>query len=218
MGESIVFATATCLDCGEVVGAYGWHQEFKDVTSREEFMRGELSQIPGLVEWQEWRHLPEGPIRDRAEPRIHPASVVPTSAGKAILAGDMRPVGGCGTVGHPAAAHVCQIGGVPVDFDPIKPEPAAEIVHRYPHTVKWSDVENFLRTIGVDPIDKQSMNLVSIEPDGVTFRRFREMPGDKAESTKYVTAIRRPAHAGGKPYGYGDAATQITTAQIRWDE
>lgn len=209
MGESIVFATATCLDCGEVVGAYGWHQEFRDVTNREEFMRGELSQIPGLVEWQEWRHLPEGPIRDRAEPRIHPASVVPTSAGKAILAGDMRPVGGCGTVGHPAGTHVCN-----------KSEPAAEIVHRYPHTVKWSDVEAFLRTIGVDPIDKQSMNLIKIEPDGVTFKRFREMPGDKAKSTKYVTAVRngRDGHGKDRPYGYGDAATQVTTAQIRWDE
>lgn len=245
MGESIVFATATCLDCGEVVGAYGWHQEFKDVTSREEFMRGELSQIPGLVEWQEWRHLPEGPIRDRAEPRIHPASVVPTSAGKAILAGDMRPVGGCGRVGHPAGAHVCAIGGVAVEFTPIelavsvgccpdcverctgyctlchnKPEPAAEIVHRYPHTVKWSDVVAFLRTIGVDPIDERSMNLVKIEPHGVTFKRFREMPGDEAKSTKYVTAVRngRDGHGKERPYDYGDAATQVTTAQIRWDE
>lgn len=209
MGESIVFATATCLDCGEIVGAHGWHQEFKDVTNREEFMRGERSQVPGLVEWQDWRHLPDAlRLVGRGEPRIFPGSIVPTEAGRAILAGDQ--VDCC-----PDCVERCT-GYCTLCHN--KPEPTAEIVHRYPHTVKWSDVENFLRTIGVDPIDKQSMNLVSIEPDGVTFRRFREMPGDKAESTKYVTAIRRPAHAGGKPYGYGDAATQITTAQIRWDE
>lgn len=210
MGESIVFATATCLDCGKKVGAHGWHQEFCDTTNHEEFLRGERSQVEGLVEWQDWRHLPEGPGRDRAEPRIFPASVVLTEAGRTIVHGER--VDCC-----PDCVERCT-GYCTLCHN--KPEPAAEIVHRYPHTVKWSDVEAFLRTIGVDPIDKQSMNLIKIEPDGVTFKRFREMPGDKAKSTKYVTAVRNGRDGQGKdrPYGYGDAATQITTAQIRWDE
>lgn len=242
MGEqTIYYATGTCRRCLTGVRATGWHQEFKDALAYEGPDGDAPVRIPGLVEWTGWRHI----NIDMMHPTDGPDKIVTTNAGEAILAGDMRPIGGCGRVGHPAGGHVCTIGGVAVDFTPIestvpadccpdcverctgyctlchnKPEPAAEIVHRYPHTVKWSDVVAFLCAIGVDPIDERSMNLVKIEPHGVTFKRFREMPGDEAKSTKYVTAVRngRDGHGKDRPYGYGDVATQITTAQIRWDE
>jgi len=85
-----------------------------------------------------------------------------------------------------------------------EPAPAADdIVHRYPHAVKWSDIEAFLRTIGLDPVDRNSLAELHITAHaGVEIVRNRKRLG-----------------ANGKPHAYlagEDIARQITTARIEW--
>ena len=84
--------------------------------------------------------------------------------------------------------------------------PASRPKYVYPHSVKWSDLEEFLVKIGLDPVEPSTLRSIEIAPSGVRFRRLRRLSGT---SNAYLTA---PTNHGGEP------AEQSITCRIVWGE
>lgn len=177
MGERTIYATADCAGCSAPIEATGYDRDRHDVRTDP---AGAPEWIDGRVNWAAWRHA------------LGARTAAPVPSDHVVTP---RPH----TVGVSEAGRAVLDGTQPV------PEPAP--VHRYPHRVNWSDVEAFLRTIGLNPIDKETLMEIRIAPHGIEFTRARELPGRKV---KYLTTDRRAS------MDDADAAKQVTTAQIRW--
>lgn len=177
-----IYATAVCAGgngCSGGLLATGWHQEFHDVTGLEDAAGGRPAVVPGLVEFTGWHHATSTSEREH-EPLGAigmPAEIKPTELGRKIL----------------------------TDAGQLPPAPT-EVVHRYPHVVKWSDIEAFLQAIGVDPIDRNTLSLIEIAPAGIRFERIRKRPVPSGRLSAYLTGQTSDS----------DAAKQITTARIEW--
>jgi hypothetical protein len=115
-------------------------------------------------------------------------------------------------LGEPSDAIDCVLDHQPLGLEPSPDGTNPSDGYGYPTTVRGSDVAAFMLKIGVSPVDLKTMRSLHIDPDGVTFTRYRVR--ESGDAPKYAADAGRRKYSTSKR---GPAAQQVTTCRVDWE-